>query len=46
MHACNMWNMDTGAAFTGHLSAMNIDTKEVLQSDEVPLLYPDEKGRN
>lgn len=46
MQACNVWNIDTGAAFTGKLSALNIDTKEVLQSDPVPSLYPGEKGRN
>jgi serine/threonine protein phosphatase 1 len=46
MQACNVWNIDTGAAFYGRLSAMNIDTKEVFQSDVVKDLYPDEKGRN
>jgi serine/threonine protein phosphatase 1 len=42
----NLWNIDTGAAFTGKLSAINVDTKEVFQSEEVWGLYPDEKGRN
>jgi serine/threonine protein phosphatase 1 len=37
--------MDTGAAFTGALSIMDIDTKEYWQSD-LPSLYPDENGRN
>lgn len=46
MQACNVWNVDTGAAFHGRLSAMNIDTKEVFQSDVVMDLYPNEKGRN
>lgn len=46
MQACNVWNLDTGAAFYGRLSAMDIDTKEVYQSDVVRDLYPDEKGRN
>jgi serine/threonine protein phosphatase 1 len=46
MQACNVWNVDTGAAFKGKLSAINIDTKEVFQSDAVWRLYPDEKGRN
>lgn len=46
MQACNVWNIDTGAAFTGKLSALNIDTREVFQSDPVPSLYPGEKGRN
>lgn len=46
MNAANVWNIDTGAAFTGRLSAMNINTKEIFQSDLLPILYPDEKGRN
>ncbi|MCT4629864.1 metallophosphoesterase family protein [Winogradskyella sp.] len=46
MQAINIWNVDTGAAFTGKLSAINIDTKDVFQSDVLPELYPNEKGRN
>lgn len=46
MKAKNVWNIDTGAAFFGKLSAINIDTKEVFQSDVVKDLYPDEMGRN
>ncbi|MBC3757116.1 serine/threonine protein phosphatase [Hyunsoonleella sp. SJ7] len=46
MNAINVWNIDTGAAFFGPLSAINIDTKEVFQSDVVKDLYPDEMGRN
>ncbi len=46
MHAVNVWNIDTGAAFTGKLSAININTKEFFQSDNLPALYPNEKGRN
>jgi serine/threonine protein phosphatase 1 len=42
----NVWNVDTGACFTGRLSMMNIDTKELFQSEEVRKLYPDEPGRN
>lgn len=42
----NVWNMDTGAAFTGKLSIMDIETKEYWQSDKVWDLYPDEQGRN
>ena len=44
--AANVWNIDTGAAFKGPLSIIDVDTKEVWQSDPVHLLYPDEKGRN
>jgi len=44
--AYNVWNIDTGAAFTGKLTILDIDTKEFWQSDPLPSLYPDEKGRN
>ncbi|MFD2565487.1 metallophosphoesterase family protein [Aquimarina rubra] len=44
--AYNLWNIDTGAAFTGKLTILDIDTKEFWQSDALPSLYPDEKGRN
>lgn len=43
--AC-VWNIDTGAAFKGPLTIMNIDTKEIWQSDPLNELYPNEKGRN
>jgi serine/threonine protein phosphatase 1 len=46
MQGCNVWNIDTGAAFHGKLSAINIDTKEYWQSDTVQQLYPNERGRN
>ena len=46
MVAANVHNVDTGAAFMGKISAMNVDTKQVWQSDCVYLLYPNEKGRN
>jgi len=46
MQGCNVWNLDTGAAFMGKLSAIDIDTKEIFQSDIVQLLYSNEKGRN
>ncbi len=46
MQGANVWNVDTGAAFKGKLSAMNIETKAVVQSAALPSLYPDEKGRN
>ncbi|MCC9137410.1 metallophosphoesterase [Pontibacter silvestris] len=38
--------MDTGAAFTGALSIMDLDSKQVWQSDKVMTLYPSEEGRN
>lgn len=46
MNAINIWNVDTGAAFKGRITAMNIDTKAYYQSDNLPSLYPNEKGRN
>lgn len=46
MHRVNVWNIDTGASFTGKLSCMDIDSKEVWQSDALTSLYPNEKGRN
>ena len=46
MNAINVWNIDTGAAFKGRVTGMNIDTKAYFQSDNLPDLYPNEKGRN
>jgi len=42
----NVWNVDTAAAFKGPLTIMDIDTKEFWQSEPLPHLYPNEKGRN
>ncbi len=42
----NVWNVDTGAAYQGRLSMLDVDTKQIWQSDPVHLLYPNEKGRN
>lgn len=41
----NIWFMDTGGGWEGKLSLMNIDTKEVFQSDMVEELYPGVHGR-
>lgn len=43
--AC-IWNVDTGAAFKGPLTIMNIATKEYWQSEPLNELYFNEKGRN
>ena len=43
--ASNVWNVDTGAAFGGALSAINTATKAIWQSDPLPSLYPNELGR-
>lgn len=46
MQMANVWNIDTGAAFKGPLTVINVDTKEFWQSDPVYTLYKKEKGRN
>ncbi|OBX26796.1 serine/threonine protein phosphatase 1 [Gelidibacter algens] len=46
MNAVNVWNVDTGAAFYGKLSAIDIHSKQIFQSDIIMELYPEEKGRN
>src|SRR6218665_811643 len=43
--AC-VWNVDTGAAFMGPLTILDVDTKEFWQSDPLNELYSNEKGRN
>ncbi len=43
--AC-VWNMDTGAAFKGPLTIMDVNTKEFWQSEPLNELYFNEKGRN
>ncbi len=42
----NVWNVDTGAAFKGPLTMMDVETKEYWQSDPVHTFYPNENGRN
>lgn len=42
----NVWNIDTGAAFMGRITIMDIDSKEYWQSDIVADFYPNEEGRN
>ena len=42
----NVWNIDTGAAFKGPLTILDVDSKQFWQSDLLPDLYPNEKGRN
>lgn len=46
VNAANLWNIDTGAAFKGKLSALDIDSKKLWQSDPVFELYSNEEGRN
>lgn len=42
----NVWNVDTGAAFKGPITVLNVGTKEFWQSDPVWQLYSEEAGRN
>jgi len=46
MQAENVFNLDTGAAYRGPLTMMNVDSKEIWQSTPVHKLYPNEIGRN
>jgi serine/threonine protein phosphatase 1 len=46
VNMANIWNVDTGASFKGPLTTIDADTKEFWQSDPLPDLYPDERGRN
>ena len=46
VNKANIWNVDTGAAFKGPISAIEVSTKELFQSDPVHTFYPDEQGRN
>lgn len=41
----NLWNVDTGAGWSGCLTIMDVDTHEHWQSDLSKDLYPDVKGR-
>jgi serine/threonine protein phosphatase 1 len=40
-----VWLMDTGAAWEGTLSIMDIDTKEIVVSDKPVDMYPAGSGR-
>lgn len=42
----NVWNIDTGAAFMGPVTIIDVDTKQYWQSTPVWQLYADEIGRN
>jgi serine/threonine protein phosphatase 1 len=45
LQGCEVWMMDTGAGWSGVLSMMDIDTKEIFASDKIPSLYPGVEGR-
>ena len=47
VHACNVWDLDTGAGWSGKLTIMDVKTKEYWQSDLSTSLYggnPDRIG--
>ncbi len=46
VQAACVWNIDTGAAFKGPLTIMDVSTKQFWQSDPAYQLYPNENGRN
>ncbi|RZS99225.1 metallophosphoesterase family protein [Aquimarina brevivitae] len=46
VNAACVWNIDTGAAFKGPLTALEVNSKKYWQSDPVYTLYPEENGRN
>lgn len=45
VHLGNLWNIDTGAGWSGMLTMLDIDTKQVYQSDKITNLYPNYQGR-
>ena len=45
VNAACVWNLDTGAGFTGPLTLMDADSKQYWQSDAVNTLYPGESPR-
>jgi serine/threonine protein phosphatase 1 len=42
----NIWNVDSGAGWKGKLTIMDVQSKEYFQSDNVQLLYKNERGRD
>ena len=45
LHYCNVWDLDTGAGWSGKLTLMDVESKQYWQSDLVAELYPNVKGR-
>ena len=46
LHVCNVWDLDTGAGWSGKLTIMDVETKECWQSDLTPDLYGGTPGRS
>lgn len=45
LHVCNVWDLDTGAGWSGKLTIMDVETEEYWQSDLSPSLYGGTPGR-
>jgi serine/threonine protein phosphatase 1 len=45
LHVCNVWDLDTGAGWSGKLTIMDIETKEYWQSVLTASLYGGTPGR-
>jgi serine/threonine protein phosphatase 1 len=45
IRAANLWNVDTGAAFKGKLTGIEVQTGQYWQSEPVYSFYPNETGR-
>ena len=45
-NVANVWNIDTGAAFKGPLTILEVASKQFWQSKPLHELYPNENGRN
>ena len=45
VNAACVWNLDSGAGFTGPLTLMDVNSKQYWQSDDVHTLYPGEEPR-
>ena len=45
LHYCNVWDLDTGAGWSGKLTIMDRDTEEYWQSDRANELYEDRSMR-
>jgi serine/threonine protein phosphatase 1 len=45
LHVCNIWDLDTGAGWTGRLTIMDVESKQYWQSDPTPQLYPGVRPR-
>ncbi|MGM0432044.1 MAG: fructose-bisphosphatase class III [Spirochaetota bacterium] len=40
IHACNVWNLDTGAGWGGRLTIMELESRTWYQSERTSVLYP------